>query len=200
MGILLNVVGVLLVMSGAAVLALPATGFADPLVPTEIGIGILAIGTGVVYVAVGQAKTKAIATETTKQAHISIVTLVVLLVIFYVLRFLVLWTLYLDGFGFLILVALLLGLYGIWTFFDRKTGRSTRFPLWMYLLLILVILLLELLEILPLALVPPLIIYGIWRLFDKANRSALPSLRVFLVILLPVFLFAYHIFGILFSG
>jgi hypothetical protein len=190
-----------LVVSGASIFAFPMTGLVDALVATEIGIGVAAIVTGCAYAAMGLAKRKNITPEKARPVHVPIVTLVVLLVVFCGLRFLIFWRFYLGGFGYLILVILLFGLYGIWVIFDSKTGRNTRIPLWIYTAVILVTLLLDTYTTLLLVLVPTVIGYGICRLVGRILwRAVTFPFWMYLVVLLPVFLFAYRTFGIFWGG
>jgi hypothetical protein len=190
-----------LVVSGLSILAFPMMGLVDALVPTEIGIGVAAIVTCCAYAAVGVTKRKNITPEKTRQLHISIVTLVVLLGAFYIFGFLVFWLSRSELYGYLILLALLFGLYGIWVIFDRKTGLNTRIPLWLYSVVIVVTLLLDTYTTLLIALVPTVIVYGIGRLADRIlHRTVTFPFWMYLIVWLPVFLFAYHTFGIFWGG
>ncbi|MFC1963866.1 hypothetical protein ACFLV1_00625 [Chloroflexota bacterium] len=201
MGIFLTVIGLALIASGAAVLVFPLTGLVNALVPMEIGIGGAAIITGFIYGVVGLAQAKNGTLEKVRLLNTSIVTVTVLLIVLFVLLWLIGWLFYFEGFGYLILYALLSGLYVLWGVIDRRNGRDTRIPLWLCIVLVLITPLLESPWILLVTLLLTSIVYATWRLTDRlSHHSTSFPFWFYLVVLLPVSLFAYHVFGVFFAG
>lgn len=200
-GIFLIVIGLALIASGAAVLVFPLTGLVNALVPMEIGIGGTAIITGLIYGTVGLAQAKNGTLEKVRLLNTSIITVLLLLVVLFLLRWLIGWLFYLEGFGYLILYALLSGLYVLWGVIDRRNDRDTRLPLWLYIVLILITPLLESPWLLLVTLLLTSIVYAAWRLTDRLfqHSTSFPC-WFYLVVLLPASLFAYHVFGVFFAG
>jgi len=200
-GIFLIVIGLALLASGATVLMFPLTGLVNALMPMEIGIGGAAIITGLIYGAVGLAQAKNGTLEKVRLLNTSIAIVSVLLIVLFLLRWLIGWLFYLEGFGYLILYALLSGLYVLWGAIDRRNGRDTRLPLWLYIVLVLITPLLELPYILLVTLLLTSIVYATWRLTDRLlQHSTSFPFWFYLMVLLPVSLFAYHVFGVFFAG